>query len=315
LQKKLDRYFDGKRVIEVAVATRSGSPIATWIDVRTGEPTQAWTQILRPAMANKRSRPAIVLAQQSLQGVFGARSAGIRNAQNTERIDRGAEVLKLFAERVHEEGADEVFIAMHIYKNGMEPAIGNERLALAKFLKNKTQHVYAGPDVWTPTKELWPKAFSGDKRHPNSIGMAIMAQHWFETLLEHDGLEVPQWSRDEMAAALKSEPLPQQGGRLVGRDSTGPQTAGRGDRSGQPQRRGRTAGESRQRGQRNNAAAMFQRLARRFDKNGDGKVTRDEFNGPARLFDRFDANRDGVITADEAGASEERSAPERSRPS
>jgi Ca2+-binding EF-hand superfamily protein len=33
----------------------------------------------------------------------------------------------------------------------------------------------------------------------------------------------------------------------------------------------------------------------RFDLDGDGKVTRDEFTGPALLFERKDKNRDGVI--------------------
>jgi len=39
---------------------------------------------------------------------------------------------------------------------------------------------------------------------------------------------------------------------------------------------------------------------RREDRNGDGKVSRDEFRGPPEHFDRFDRNRDGYITEDEA---------------
>ena len=39
---------------------------------------------------------------------------------------------------------------------------------------------------------------------------------------------------------------------------------------------------------------------RREDRNGDGKVTRQEFRGPPEHFDRFDRNKDGVLTADEA---------------
>jgi len=38
----------------------------------------------------------------------------------------------------------------------------------------------------------------------------------------------------------------------------------------------------------------------REDRNGDGKVTREEFRGPPLHFDRFDRNRDGVLTEDEA---------------
>ena len=37
-----------------------------------------------------------------------------------------------------------------------------------------------------------------------------------------------------------------------------------------------------------------------LDKNGDGKITRDEFGGPPFLFARADTNGDGVISRDEA---------------
>ena len=45
----------------------------------------------------------------------------------------------------------------------------------------------------------------------------------------------------------------------------------------------------------------WQRM-KRYDADGDGKVTREEFRGPARAFDRFDANRDGVVTQEEMRA-------------
>jgi hypothetical protein len=41
-------------------------------------------------------------------------------------------------------------------------------------------------------------------------------------------------------------------------------------------------------------------FVRRLDRNGDGKVSRSEFDGPAVRFDEFDRNGDGFISAEEA---------------
>jgi Ca2+-binding EF-hand superfamily protein len=46
---------------------------------------------------------------------------------------------------------------------------------------------------------------------------------------------------------------------------------------------------------------MWDRI-RNWDSDGDGKVTRDEFQGPARLFDRLDADGDGAVTREEAAS-------------
>jgi len=47
-------------------------------------------------------------------------------------------------------------------------------------------------------------------------------------------------------------------------------------------------------------AQRFRERLRRDDKDGDGKVTREEFSGPARLFQRLDRNGDGAIDRQEA---------------
>ncbi len=207
LQRKIDRYTEGPRLIEVRPALRGGTPIARWMDVRTGEPREAWTRVLQPALQAKGDRPAIVLCQQSLQWAFGERGEGIRSAEDREHINQGADVLEKYARLLLGDGADAVFLGMHIYKHPMEPEIGNERLALAELLTRNVPDVHGGPDVWEPTKEHYPKAFADDKLHPNSIGAEVMAQMWFEALLEHDGLTVPRWSRNEMARAVTEEPL------------------------------------------------------------------------------------------------------------
>ena len=97
LQHKLDRYFDGRRVIEVNTVIKGGTPIAKWMDLESGEPSDAWTERLVPALESGGGRPVIVLAQQSLQWAFGERQAGIRSADDRERIEEGAEALRQYA--------------------------------------------------------------------------------------------------------------------------------------------------------------------------------------------------------------------------
>jgi Ca2+-binding EF-hand superfamily protein len=45
---------------------------------------------------------------------------------------------------------------------------------------------------------------------------------------------------------------------------------------------------------------MLLRGLKEMDKNGDGKVSREEFTGPEPQFDRIDADKDGFLTQDEA---------------
>ncbi|MHB8901560.1 MAG: alpha/beta fold hydrolase [Thermoguttaceae bacterium] len=46
----------------------------------------------------------------------------------------------------------------------------------------------------------------------------------------------------------------------------------------------------------------FEAMLQRCDKNGDGKVTEEEFLGPRQLFTRVDRNGDGTVTRDEFDA-------------
>ncbi|MHC4545863.1 MAG: alpha/beta hydrolase fold domain-containing protein [Planctomycetota bacterium] len=205
LQRKLDRYFNGKRLIKVKQATKGGTPIAKWLNINTGEPLLPWLNVLRPTLQKSEDTPVILLAQQSLQGVFGNRRQGIRNADDKERIQKGADALEKYVKLLRKDGADLVFVAMHIYKHPMEPEIGNERYALNELLRRNISGVQRGPDVWTPTKKRYPRAFAKDLLHPNAIGSGLMAQKWFETLLKYDGLEIPAWSKYAVRLADKEK--------------------------------------------------------------------------------------------------------------
>jgi len=208
LQRKLDRYSNGKRLIKVKQATKGGTPIAKWLNINTGEPLSPWLNVLRPTLQNSEDTPVILLAQQSLQGVFVNRRQGIRNADDKERIQKGADALEKYVRLLKKDGADLVFVAMHIYKHPMEPEIGNERYALNELMRRNIPGVQRGPDVWTPTKKLYPRAFAKDLLHPNAIGSELMAQKWFETLLKYDRLEIPAWSKSAVRLADKEKKPP-----------------------------------------------------------------------------------------------------------
>ena len=210
LQRKIDRYVDGpdKRLVEVQLCNKGGTPIAKWMNVPTGERSDAWKRQFTPMIqAEKGKRPVIVLAQQSLQFLYPERRAGIRNAEDKERIQMGADAIETYANTILEDGASAVVVGMHIYKIGMEPEIGNERLALDAYMKRNPKNVFAGPDTWEPTSKQHPLAFDTDKVHPNFIGAEMMAHYWFEALLQREGLKVPAWSFEEMQNALKNQPM------------------------------------------------------------------------------------------------------------
>ena len=203
LQRKLDRYFDGDSPIRVVNTWESRSPIDDWINTNTDERTALWEENLAPAL--DRDVPVVALAQQSLQGVYGDYSVGIRGSDDDERIQQGADAIETYARLLLEDGADHAVVATHIYKTGMEPEVGNERLALDALLSRDPEGISRGPDVWTPTRDHHPEAFAEDGVHPNTIGAEIMAHYWFERLFELDGREVPPWSREEMGTALEGE--------------------------------------------------------------------------------------------------------------
>ncbi|MCP4784156.1 MAG: DUF1566 domain-containing protein [Fuerstiella sp.] len=63
-------------------------------------------------------------------------------------------------------------------------------------------------------------------------------------------------------------------------------------------------------GQRNSRSGALPSFVGRLDRDGDGKVSRREFDGPPGAFDREDRNRDGYLSEDEAP----QRPPQRNRP-
>ena len=187
LQEMLDEHAGpGRyRVLNAAVG---GCPVAKWLG-RTGprDRDRSFEKMVSGHFAagrrSKKGRPTIALFQQSLQWIYGLREEGIRGPRDTERIEQGADAFAELAEQVHELGVEKIYLATHIYKRAMEPVIHNERFALDALMKRRIPYIHRGPELWEPTRRLFPHGFQRDQGHPYQVGAVTMAGGWYQTLL------------------------------------------------------------------------------------------------------------------------------------
>ncbi len=195
LQDMLDDHAGGKRKYYVLNATIGGAAVERWI----GEPdSDTYKRTMMPMLRDywgddarlrgDAPQPKIALCQQSLQFTRTQRGP-IASADDRKGIEIGADALEKLAVRLHEHGIDRVYYGMHIYKQPIEPEVGNERLALDVLLSRGHNFIFQGPDVWTPTRNEHPGAFTQDRVHPNERGMKIMAEGWYRTVAGADARE------------------------------------------------------------------------------------------------------------------------------
>ena len=188
LQKMLDEHSGRKGLYTVHNAAVSGSPVAKWLGLtKTADREKTFDKMVQAFFEpgerlGGAPKPTVALFQQSLQWVYGDRTGGIRGADDAERIKQGANAFLKLAEQIRALGVDPVYIATHIYKHPMEPEIANEKYALQALLDRRKGFVRPGPELWAPTKAVYPKGFQADKLHPNEIGARIMAIGWYTVL-------------------------------------------------------------------------------------------------------------------------------------
>jgi len=192
LQEMLDEHSGGERRHHVLNAVVGGSPVSRWIaEPESDDYDDTFGAMLRDffgpdaRLRGDAPEPSVALCQQSLQFI-GTRRGPIPSADNAKGIRIGADALEKLAVRLREQGIERVYVATHIYKEPVEPEVGNERLALSALLDRGHDFVFEGPDLWTPTRDAHPDAFSEDGIHPDQLGMKIMAEHWYRTLAGGD---------------------------------------------------------------------------------------------------------------------------------
>lgn len=190
LQEMLDEHQGGRRV-HILNAVIGGSPVGRWISASDTEDYRATYGLMVRDFFGPDARlrgdapaPTIAMLQQSLQRTPtpDTRLGPVTSADDAEGIQIGADALETLVDQLRADGLEHVFIAMHIYKEGFEPEVGNERLALDALLRRGRTYIHQGPDVWSSTIREHPGAFTEDRLHPNERGGKILAEAWYRAL-------------------------------------------------------------------------------------------------------------------------------------
>jgi hypothetical protein len=106
----------------------------------------------------------------------------VTSVDDIRGIEIGADALQTLVDQLRADGIEQTFVGMHIYKEGFEPEVGNERFALEALLARGHGYVRRGPDLWSLTIREHPEAFSADRLHPNERGGKIMAEAWYRAI-------------------------------------------------------------------------------------------------------------------------------------
>ena len=195
LQEMLDEHSGGERVYHVLNSVIGGSPVGRWIAPPESTDYQDTYGAMEHDFFGPDARlrgaapePSVAILQQSLQRTPtpATRLGPVTSAMDDEGIEVGADALERLVTQLRNDGVERVYIGMHIYKEGFEPEVGNERFALDRLLDRGHESVLAGPDVWSLTIAEHPDAFTDDRLHPNERGSKIMAEAWYRSLAGDD---------------------------------------------------------------------------------------------------------------------------------
>lgn len=198
LQEMLDEHSDGQRVYHVLNAVIGGSPVGRWIAAPDSADYDDTYGAMRRDFFGLDARlrddapvPTVVVMQQSLQRTptRETRLGPVTSANDQEGIEIGADALEKLALQLHADGIERVYIAMHIYKEGYEPEVGNERFALGALLRRGHDFIFEGPDVWSSSIRVHPDTFTEDRLHPDGRGSQMMAEAWYRALAGEEARE------------------------------------------------------------------------------------------------------------------------------
>lgn len=203
LASLLDRHFDGKSPIVVDGLVDARKDPLTQQPIRPAKIPEL-IRFLEPIFAarDKQSEPHERLVVLNYVIVEQPRVKA-----PTDWIKTSADELQQYAEDALRRGAQQMFFSEMVQPNHIQAGrAGNKfrRAGLQVFdelANRKLPGVARGPQLQTLMESH--RHFFRDDRHYSDDGRDYIGLLWFEALLKHDGLLIPNWCADELQALAK----------------------------------------------------------------------------------------------------------------
>jgi len=138
--------------------------------------------------------PRIALCQVSLRGI-GDERGPVKTEHDMLGAESGADALERLARSLHALGVEHVLFATSPYREGADPELSLERVALERLLARGLDFVGPGPDLYGPTRRYFPDAYASVDGGLNEFGIKLLGEEWYRFLAGPE-------AREEVVEAL-----------------------------------------------------------------------------------------------------------------
>jgi hypothetical protein len=187
LQDLLDRHARGGVYHVINASSSAGAK--DWSD------PDALRELLAGALReHDEQAPRVALCQVSLRGI-GDERGPVKSEHDMLGAEKGADALERLATALHALGVEHVLFATSPYRQGADPELRLERVALERLLARGHDFVAAGPELYEPTRRYFPDAYAADEHELNEFGIKLLGEEWYRFLAGPE-------AREELVEAL-----------------------------------------------------------------------------------------------------------------
>jgi hypothetical protein len=186
-----------------------------WIDCRPSQNdpnnweafrSERYLSTVQKLIKDNPGTPVIVIAMNNT-GYACIPENRIMGPGDTKHISMAVNFLRTHIRAILADGAALYFLSPKKYWRDLDdPHQWNrneEHYALAKVAAENIPRFIYVKGVWEDTAKYKEIALVQDGHHPTQLGDEIIASKFFRAMLEHDGLQVPEWDQEEVDAVRK----------------------------------------------------------------------------------------------------------------